>query len=459
MPRRALIAVSVSLALCLAPGGLVCQTAGQINYATFTLPNGLRVIYAEDHTTAVVSVDLWYNVGSRNERPGRSGFAHLFEHLMFEGSAHAPKGLHSHLIESAGGQDNASTAEDRTNFYATVPSNYLNVVLWLEADRMRSLTVTDETFHNQRETVKEERRLRVDNEPYGELFADGLTWPFDSATCFPYAHSVIGSMANLNAATLPDVRQFFETYYAPNNATLVVSGDFRVVELRRLVNQYFAGVRAHPTPPPIACEYRLSPGPQHRTLTDRHANLPAVVRMYRVPPHDDPDTPALGLLNIILGDGESSRLNVAVVRREKAALGVQVMINPYDVRRGPGVLLVLGIANQGVDPAKLDSLLAREVDSMRTTNVAPEELEKAKNLFRADFVRTRETSLGRAEELQHYQMFHRSLAEINTDLDRYLAVTADDIRRVAGKYLDAVNAVDVIVRPGAGGAKSTGGGE
>ncbi len=451
MPRRALIAVSLSLALWLAPRGLRCQTAGQITYATFTLPNGLRVIYAEDHTTPVVSVDLWYNVGSRNERPGRSGFAHLFEHLMFEGSAHAPKGLHSHLIESAGGQDNASTAEDRTTFYATVPSNYLNVVLWLEADRMRSLTVTDETFHNQRETVKEERRLRVDNEPYGELFADGLTWPFDSATCFPYAHSVIGSMANLNAATLPDVRQFFETYYAPNNATLVVSGDFRVVELRRLVNQYFAGVRAHPAPRPIACEYRLSPGPQHRTLTDRHANLPAVVRMYRVPPHDDPDTPALGLLNIILGDGESSRLNVAVVRREKAALGVQVMIT--------GVLLVLGIANQGVDPAKLDSLLAREVDSMRTTNVAPEELEKAKNLFRADFVRTRETSLGRAEELQHYQMFHRSLAEINTDLDRYLAVTADDIRRVAGKYLDAVNAVDVIVRPGAGGAKSTGGGE
>jgi len=459
MPRRTLIAVSLGLALWLAPVGLLCQTAGQITYATFTLPNGLRVIYAEDHTTPVVTVDLWYNVGSRNERPGRSGFAHLFEHLMFEGSAHAPKGLHSHLIESAGGQDNASTAEDRTNFYATVPSNYLNLVLWLEADRMRSLTVTDETFHNQRETVKEERRLRVDNEPYGELFADGLTWPFDSATCFPYAHSVIGSMANLNAATLPDVKDFFETYYAPNNATLVVSGDFRVVQLRRLVNQYFAGVRAHPAPPPIACAYRLSPGPQRRTLTDRHANLPAVVRMYRVPPHDDPDTPALELLNIILGDGESSRLNVAVVRREKAALAVQVMINPYDARRGPGVQLVLGIANQGVDPAKLDSLLAREVDSMRTANVAPEELEKAKNLFRAGFVRTRETSLGRAEALQHYQMFHRSLAEINSDLDRYLVVTADDIRRVAGKYLDPANVVDVIVQPGAAGATSTGGRE
>ena len=460
MPQRTLVALSLTFGLWFAPGGLAGQVGGgQITYATFTLPNGLRVVYAEDHTTPVVSVDLWYKVGSRNERPGRSGFAHLFEHLMFEGSAHAPKGLHSHLIESAGGRDNASTAEDRTNFYETVPSNYLNVVLWLEADRMRSLTVTDETFHNQRETVKEERRLRVDNEPYGELFADGLTWPFDSATCFPYAHSVIGSMANLDAATLPDVKEFFETYYAPNNATLVVSGDFRVLELRRLVNQYFAGVRPHAAPPPTACVYRLSPGLQHRTLTDRHAKLPAAVRIYRVPPHDDPDTPALELLNIILGDGESSRLNVAVVRREKAALGVQAEINPYDARRGPGVLLVLAIANQGIDPAKLDSLLAREVDSMRSANVTAEELQKAKNLFRADFVRNRETSLGRAEELQHYLMFHRALADINSDLDRYLAVTADDIRRVAGKYLDPANAVAVIVQPGAGAAKATGGGE
>ena len=162
----------------LAPVALTGQGgAGAVNYESFTLPNGLHVIYSEDHTTPIVTVDLWYDVGSRNERPGRSGFAHLFEHLMFEGSAHATKGLHSHLIESAGGQDNASTAEDRTNYFATVPSNYLNLVLWLEADRMRSLLINEETFHNQRETVKEERRLRVDNEPYGAAFTDGMTWP------------------------------------------------------------------------------------------------------------------------------------------------------------------------------------------------------------------------------------------------------------------------------------------
>jgi predicted Zn-dependent peptidase len=160
------LAALIVSGLLLAPGALAGQ-AGAVGYETFTLPNGLRVIYSENHTTPIVSVDLWYDVGSRNERPGRSGFAHLFEHLMFEGSAHAPKGLHSHLIESAGGEVNASTAEDRTNYFATVPSNYLNVVLWLEADRMRSLVISDETFHNQRETVKEERRLRVDNQPYG----------------------------------------------------------------------------------------------------------------------------------------------------------------------------------------------------------------------------------------------------------------------------------------------------
>jgi predicted Zn-dependent peptidase len=443
------------LACCLTPLALYAQGAasGQIDYQTFTLPNGLRVIYAEDHTTPVVSVDLWYNVGSRNERPGRSGFAHLFEHMMFEGSAHAPKGLYSRLIEGAGGQDNASTAEDRTDYYETVPSNYLNVALWLEADRMRSLTITDSTFHNQREVVKEERRLRVDNEPYGPVFAEGLAWPFDSATCFAYAHSIIGSMADLDSAALHDVRAFHDIYYAPNNATLVVTGDFRVAALRHLVNQYFAGVAPRLAPPPVACQPRIAPGFARRTITDPHANLPADVRIYRVPGHSDADTPALGLLNVILGGGESSRLNVAIVRRAKAALGVQVYINPYETRRGPGVLLVLAVANQGIDPLKLDSLVAAEVDSVRATGVTPEELQKAKNTYRAQFVHQRETSLGRAEELQHYQAFHASLAEVNTDLDRYLAVTAADIQRAAAKYLDPANALDLIVQTKAGGGE------
>jgi zinc protease len=432
--------------------------ASHIAYEAFTLPNGLRVLYSEDHSTPIVSVDVWYNAGSRNERPGRSGFAHLFEHMMFEGSAHVKKGEHFQLIERAGGTENGSTAEDRTNYYETIPSNRLNLALWLEADRMRSLAITEQNFHNQRETVKEERRLRIDNQPYSAAFVDGMTWPFDSTGCFAYAHTVIGSMDDLNAAQLGDVQAFFDTYYAPNNATLVVVGDFRPLELRRFVNQYFSDIARHPDPPAVTCATPVpgTHGPLQRVVTDAHANLPAVIRVYRVPPHADPDTPPLELLNVILGQGESSRLNVAVVRREKAALGTQVAMNPFDSRRGPGVLLALGIANQGVDPLKLDTLIAAQLDTLRTTRVSDEELTKAKNTFRAGFIHARETSLGKAEELHHYDMFHPSLADINTDLDHFLAVTADDIRRVAAKYLDPANAVVIIVRPGAPAPEKTG---
>ncbi len=436
-----------------APAALRGQ-AGQISYEAFTLPNGLRVVYSEDHSTPIVTVDVWYNAGSRNERPGRSGFAHLFEHMMFEGSAHVKKGEHFQRISRAGGTENGSTAEDRTNYFETVPSNRLNLALWLEADRMRALAITEENFHNQRETVKEERRLRIDNQPYSAAFVDGMTWPFDSTSCFAYAHTVIGSMDDLNAAGLPDVQAFFDTYYAPNNATLVVVGDFRPLELRRLVNLYFSEIPRHPDPAPVSCSTRFAPGTVRREVTDPHANLPAVVRIYRVPSHADADTPALELLNVILGQGESSRLNVAVVRRERAALGTQVAMNPFDSRRGPGVLLVLAIANQGVDALKLDTLMAAQLDSLRSADVTDEELTKAKNTFRASFIHTRETTLGKAEELQHYDMFHASLTEINRDLEHYLAVTAADIRRVAGKYLDPANAVVVIVKPPAtGGAQ------
>lgn len=434
------------LLLAAVPAALRGQ-AGQISYEAFTLPNGLRVLYSEDHSTPIVSVDVWYNAGSRNERPGRSGFAHLFEHMMFEGSAHVKKGEHFQLISRAGGSENGSTAEDRTNYFETIPSNRLNLALWLEADRMRALAITDENFHNQRETVKEERRLRIDNQPYSAAFVDGMTWPFDSAGCFAYAHTVIGSMDDLNAAQLTDVQAFFDTYYAPNNAILVVVGDFRPLELRRLVNQYFSEIPRHPDPPPVTCAATFSPGTIRKALTDAHANLPAVVRIYRVPPHADPDTPAIELLNVILGQGESSRLNVAVVRRERAALGTQVAMNPFDSRRGPGVLLVLAIANQGVDPAKLDTLVSAQLDSVRTVGVTGDELLKAKNTFRANFIHNRETTLGKAEELHHYDMFHTSLGEINTDLDRYLAVTDADVRRVAAKYLDPANAVVIVVRP------------
>ena len=432
------------------PAALAGQ-AGRIAFEQFTLPNGLRVIYSEDHSTPIVTVDVWYEVGSRNERPGRSGFAHLFEHMMFEGSAHVKKSEHGQLVERAGGNYNGSTAEDRTNYYETVPSNRLNLALWLEADRMRSLAITQDNFENQRQAVKEERRLRVDNQPYAAAFSDGLTWPFDSTSCFPYAHTVIGSMADLDAAKLPDVQAFFDTYYAPDNATLVVVGDFYALELRRLVNQYFAGVPSHPAPEAPRCDASTASakGPQRREVHDAQANLDLVMRLYRIPEHRNPDTPALEILNIILGQGESSRLNVSVVRRDKAAVGVGSLMNPFGSRNGPGVLAAYGIVNQGVPANRLDSLLSQQLDSIRTNGITPAELDKAKNVLRAGFIDNRETTFGKAEELHHYLTFHSSIDEINTDLDRLLAVTSDDVKRVANTYLAPGNLTLLIVRPGA----------
>ncbi|HEV8383149.1 MAG TPA: pitrilysin family protein [Gemmatimonadales bacterium] len=425
--------------------------AGRIDFEQFTLPNGLHIVYSEDHSTPIVSVDVWYEVGSRNERPGRSGFAHLFEHMMFEGSAHVKKSEHGQLIERAGGNYNGSTAEDRTNYWQTVPSNRLNLALWLEADRMRSLAITEENFENQRQAVKEERRLRVDNQPYAAAFSDGLTWPFDSTSCFPYAHTVIGSMADLDAAKVPDVQAFFDTYYAPNNAVLVVVGDFNPAELRRLVNQYFGGVPSYAAPEAPRCDATAGAGkgPVRREVHDAQANLDLVMRLYRIPEHRHADTPALEILNIILGQGESSRLNVAVVRHDKAAVASGSILNPFGSRNGPGVWAAYGIVNQGVSADRLDSLLGVQLDSIRANGITPEELDKAKNALRAGFIANRETTLGKAEELHHYRTFHNSIDEINTDLERLLAVTSDDVKRVAGLYLAPGNLTLLIVRAGA----------
>jgi predicted Zn-dependent peptidase len=444
--------------LLMANPGVLSAQAGRIAFEQFALPNGLRVIYSEDHSTPIVSVDVWYEVGSRNERPGRSGFAHLFEHMMFQGSAHIKKAEHNKLIERAGGEFNGSTAEDRTNYWETVPSNRLNLALWAEADRMRSLAITEETFENQRQAVKEERRLRVDNQPYQAAFTDGLTWPFDSTSCFPYAHTVIGSMADLDSAKLPDVQAFFDNHYAPNNATLVVVGDFVPSELRRLVNLYFAGAPSHAVPEAPRCAASTTgSAPKRREVHDAHANLDALLRIYRIPEHRHADTPALELLNIILGQGESSRLNVAVVRREKAAVAAGAILNPFGSRNGPGVFVAYGIVNQGVSANRMDSLIGIQLDSIRANGITAAELEKAKNVLRSGFIGNRETTLGKAEELHHYLTFHSSIEEINTDLDRLLAVTSDDVKRVANTYLAPGNLTLVIVRPGA--APASGGGQ
>jgi predicted Zn-dependent peptidase len=423
------------------------QKAGDIPFETYKLENGLNVILAPDRTAPVVAVDVWYDVGSRNERPGRTGFAHLFEHMMFQGSQNVGKSEHMQLIERAGGSMNGSTNEDRTNYFESLPSNRLNLGLWLEADRMRSLAVNEENLTNQREVVKEERRLRVDNQPYtSSILAALYEVPYNKDTCFGYAHTVIGSMDDLNAASLSDVKQFFDTYYRPNNATLTVVGDFDPAEAKSLIQQYFGSIPAGSTPPPFECASPFSTLPQRRVINDPNANLPAVSVVYGIPATNNPDVFALVLLNSLMMDGESSRIYQRLVKQEKAALQASSFFSP---RRGPGLFGAFAIANQGVTADRLEALLEEEFQKVIEGGVSAEELAKAKNRVRAFTVRSRQTMMGKAEDLQQYAHFYGDPSAIRGDLERYEAVTREDIRRVATQYLNPNNRAVVVTQPGA----------
>ena len=430
------------------PAALPAQEPARINFETYSLPNGLKVILAPDHSSQVVAVDVWYHVGSRNEVKGRTGFAHLFEHMMFQGSANVKKSEHFQLVERAGGSLNGSTAEDRTNYFEELPSNRLNLGLWLEADRMRSLAVTDTTFSNQREAVKEERRLRVDNQPYTAAIFEGMYALADSATCFPYAHSIIGSMADLNAAKTPDVKAFFSLFYAPNNATLTIVGDFEPATAKQLVQQYFGGIPRGNDPAPVSCATSFSPGAIRRPWPDNKANLPAVLLAYRVPEYQHADTPALDLLTTILGQGESSRINHSVVRERKLAQFAIVLSNPAAPRRGPGVLLAIGIANQGVTPDSLEAGLAAEFARVGRDGVSDAELNKAKNAYRTQLITQQQRALPKAEALQIADLFLGDPEAVNTNWRRYLAVTAADLKRVAASYFKPENSLVLLITPG-----------
>ena len=431
-------------------GPLHAQSAAQeparITMETYTLPNGLEVILAEDHSSQVVAVDVWYDVGSRNERPGRTGFAHLFEHMMFQGSAHVKKSEHIQLVQRAGGNVNGSTADDRTNYFEALPSNRLNLGLWLEADRMRSLAVTQANLDNQREAVKEERRLRIDNQPYQKAFSEALPQAFDPATCFGYAHQGIGSMEDLNAAKLDDVQAFFKLYYAPNNATLVVTGDFQPAEAKRLIETYFGGIPRVEDPPPVTCAQQFNRGQKRLTFPDAKATLPAVVHTYLVPEFKSDDSPALSLLATILGQGESSRLNVRLGREAKATLQAQALAS-LGPRRGPNLFVAYGVANQGVPADSVDRLLAAEVARVAQGGVTDAELTKAKNAYRAGLIEGRQQALNVAEAIHTAKMFLGSHEAVNTELARYMKVTQEDLKRVATTYLRPENSLIITIVP------------
>ncbi len=415
--------------------------AGKIDYQEHKLDNGLRVILSEDHSVPVVAVDVWYHVGSALEEKGRSGFAHLFEHMMFQGSENVGKGDHMKYISDAGGSMNGSTTEDRTNFFETLPSNRLNLGLWLEADRMRSLAVTEENFENQRSTVKEERRQSIDNQPYGAAFLVSDTLGYDG---WPYDHTVIGSMKDLDDAKVTDVKAFFDKYYCPANAVLVVVGDIDPKKTMEMVEQYFGKIPAGTESTFPTWNEPFDKGERREVVDSPKANVPALFATYLIPPHTSEDTPALELLHNVLSDGESSRLHQRLVKDEEAAFGVFGFI---DGRKGPGLFRIIVAANAGVDIGTCEKLMDEEIAKVQKDPISPEELEKAKTKFKSDFIMGRQTCMNKAEEIHHYIRFHDNLSEINTDLDKYMAVTAQDIQRVANKYLRTDNRTMVIAQP------------
>ncbi len=415
--------------------------AGQIEYEEHVLDNGLRVVLSEDHSVPVVAVNVWYHVGSANEEKSRSGFAHLFEHMMFQGSENVGKGDHMKLVADAGGSMNGSTTEDRTNYYETLPSNRLNLGLWLEADRMRSLAITEDNFENQRETVKEERRQGIDNQPYGEAFLVSDTLGYDG---WPYDHTVIGSMDDLNAAQVSDVQAFFNRYYCPANAVLVVVGDIDPKKTLEMVKEYFGDIPAGQAATFPKWDEPFNKGERRKTVDAPKANVPALFTTYLVPPHDHPDSAALQLLNSLLCDGESSRLHERMVKDEEAAFAVFGFV---DGRLGPSQFRLITASNAGVDISTCEMLMDEEIARLQKDGITPAELEKVKTQFKSTFIEGRQTVMSKAENIHHYILYHNDLSVINTDLDRYLAVTAEDIQRVAQKYLRTDNRTMVVAAP------------
>ncbi|HWV56875.1 MAG TPA: pitrilysin family protein [Longimicrobiales bacterium] len=420
--------------------------AGAIPFEAYHLDNGLHVILAPDPEATAVAVNIWYNVGSRHERPGRTGFAHLFEHLMFQGSENIPAGEHSRLIALAGGTSNASVTEDRTNYYQTVPPERMNLALWLEADRMRSLRITEDRMRREIEVVKEERRLRFDNSPYGTTqltaYYEG---PYSAAGCFPYAHSLIGTMDDLDAAELADVQEFFDLYYAPNNATLVVAGAFDAEVARELIDSYFGSIPRGDDPPGVTCENPFAQLPRDTTIYDTNAVLPAVFVSYGGVAIGHPDSPALEVLARVLGIGQSSRLYQQLVRGSQVAVQAGAGASS---RLDPGLFVVYAVANQGVEAPELLAALDAEIERVIRDGVAPEEVERARNQVRAQVIMGRQNVMGRAEALQSANHFYGSPDAVATAVDRIASVTPADVQRVAVTYLRPDNRVVIRTQPG-----------
>jgi len=424
----------------------------KVPFNQFQLSNGLRVVLSEDHSAPVVAVVVFYDVGSRNEAKGRTGFAHLFEHMMFQGSENVRKAEHFKYIESNGGVMNASTHSDFTDYYDFLPSNQLALALWLESDRMRSLKITPANLKNQKEAVKEEKRLSYDNQAYwpGLLKMDEMVF-----RNWANAHSTIGSMKDLDAATVADVSRFFATYYAPNNAVLVIAGDIDSREAEGLVRKYFGLIPRHKSPPAVDVSESFEVAEHKAIIDDKHAQTPAISIAWKIPSRGSADFYAIALLKSILCDGNSARLYQKLVKDRAVSLEVQGIL---EARRGPGQVAVFTIHKPEVKADDVQAIIDAEIERIKTDGVSADEVVKVKNQYRvARFASGSEgeysslqTALGRALALAEFTMFDGDPSLINADIDRYLAVTAEQIRNAARKYFVSANTAVLNIRAAGG---------
>lgn len=418
---------------------------------TFTLANGLRVTLSEDHTAPLVAVNLWYHVGSANERPGRTGFAHLFEHMLFQGSAHVGANEHFELVQRAGGTLNGSTWLDRTNYFETVPSHHLGLALWLEADRMANLlpAMTQAKFDTQRDVVKNERRWSVDNRPYGTWWERLPALVFPST--HPFHHSLIGSMDDLDAATLDDVRDFFRTYYTPDNAVLSVVGDFEPAEAMAFIDRYFGGVpRGAGKPPLPEMDLPSEFGTWLRDTVEDNVPASRLFLAFRIPPFGSPEWYAANIAGAVLGLRRGCRLHRRLIRERELASDVSSFT--YDLTKGRDLLVLDVTARPGVDAAVLERAVADEVDQLLSDGATEAEVARAQAQIETDLVAGIETAQGRADRLSMFATYFGEPERIAGEPARFRAVTASAVDRVARAQLHERNRASLLYVPRRGAA-------
>lgn len=416
-----------------------------IPFERHKLDNGLKIVLAPDRTVPVVATNLWYGVGSRNEVEGKTGFAHLFEHMMFQGSAHVPKNRHFELIEGVGGTLNATTWFDRTNYFETVPSHDLELPLYLESDRMGWMlpAMTQEKLDNQRDVVKNEKLQRYDNQPYGDWDerVQRLVYPPDH----PYHHTVIGSMEDIDAATLDDVASFFETFYIPNNAVLTLAGDFAPAAALEQIKRYFGDIEPGATPPPLPGNPDL-PALIGETVRDHvvaDVPLPRVIMAFRTPPYSSADFAVAEVSRALLGMGRASRFYERLVRERRIAKSVVTYV--YPILSGASMLLVWATGYPGSDPAELEKAMSEEIDAL--VGAKQSEIDRAIALTETDLVRTLERVAERADLLSMFDLYFDDPGRLNGELDRLRSVTVDQIRTFAETTLGADNRAIVTYQP------------